>query len=209
MLRSELIEIIKREVYGGFATDDAQITDNLINILINQGVALSAKQNYNDAIQLDGIAYINNSFYTTYKGLAIVSDENFLYKITLPEIPVGLGVNSGISTLLFKNQNELSYTALPLSQNQVGYVRGMRPIPNKILYFSEGIFAYAISTYILTAFTASVRMVSGGDFTNLNSVLNVPQDYVPIIIAYVKKELMAERMVPTDTANDGLDILKR
>lgn len=210
MQRIFLIEQILRDVYGGLPTDDASITNNLVNQLINQGAAVAAQQNYKDAVELDGIAYVNNSFYTSYKGLAITADENFLYKVTLPEIPVGLGVNEGISTLQFKDSNtNLSLTAIPLSQKQVGYVGSMRPIPNKVLYYSEGIFAYAITTYILTSFTASVRMVSAGDFTNLNSVLNVPNDYIPTIVTYVKKMLMEERMVMPDIKNDGNDILTK
>jgi hypothetical protein len=210
MLRINLIEQIKREIYGGQPNDDANITDTYINQLLNQGVALAAKQNYNESIQLEGIAYVNNSFYTTYKGLTISEDENALYKITLPEIPVGIGTNAGISTLQFKDNNTgLSQTAYPLSQNQVGYIGKMKPIPNAILYYSEGIFAYMITTYILTNFTSSVRMISGGDYTNLNSVLNVPQDYINTIVTYVKKVLMEERMIMPDLKNDGNDILTR
>ena len=36
-------------------------------------------------------------------------------------------------------------------------------------------------------------MISGGDSTNLNSVLNVPDDYVPVIFDYCAKMLLAER----------------
>ncbi len=210
MQRIALIEQILLEVYGGYPSDDSHVTINYVNQLLNQGVAIAAKQNYKDAVELDGIAYTNNSFYTSYRGLSVSAYENFIYQITLPEIPVGLGVNNGISTLQFKDSNtNISYTALPLSQNQVGYIQNMRPIPNKILYYSEGIFAYALSTYILTTFTASVRMVSGGDSADLNSVLNVPQDYIATIITYIKKMLMEERMVMPDIKSDGNDILTK
>lgn len=202
------IERILRDVYGGYIPADSEITVNLVNAYINQGIALAVKQNYNDAIQLDGIAYINNSFYLTFKGLAITADENFIYKVQLPHIPVGIGKNEGVSTLQFKDATGLlSYTALPLSQNQVGYRKGLRPIPNKIFYWPEGDYLYAETTYILTSggLTASVRMVSGGDSTNLDSNLNVPDDFIPIIDTFVTKLLLKERMVPKDAASDGID----
>lgn len=202
------IERLLRDVYGGYIPSDSEITVNLVNTYINQGIALAVKQNYNDAIQLDGIAYINNSFYLTFKGLAITADEEFIYKIQLPQIPIGIGRNEGISTLQFRDAGGLlSYTALPLSQNQVGYRKGLRPIPNKIFYWPEGDSLYAETSYILTSagLTASVRMVSGGDSTNLDSNLNVPDDFIPIIDTFVTKLLLKERMVPKDAVSDGTD----
>lgn len=203
------IERILRDVYGGYIPQDSEITINLTNSYLNDGIALAAKQNYTDAIQLDGIAYINNSFYLTFKGLTISADEDFIYKIQLPQIPVGVGKNEGISTLQFKDATGLlSLTALPLSQNQVGYRQGLRPIPNKIFYWSEGDYIYAETTYILTSggLTASVRMVSGGDSTNLDSNLNIPDDYIPVMDMFVTKLLSKELATPKDAANDGAQI---
>jgi len=68
---------------------------------------------------LDGISYVNNSFYTTYKAIAITPDEQFTWKVTLPQIPVGIGANEGISTLIIKDTNgQLSLPCVPLSENQ-------------------------------------------------------------------------------------------
>ena len=55
MTRQQLIEQITRQVYGTQASDDASITPNYVNQLINQGIGLMAKQSYKDNIQLDGI----------------------------------------------------------------------------------------------------------------------------------------------------------
>ena len=48
-------------------------------------------------------------------------------------------------------------------------------------------------------------MISGGDATDLTSTLNVPDDYIPLIIDYVSKQLTLERRVPKDVTNDGQD----
>jgi hypothetical protein len=208
MTRYQLIERILRHVYGEQPTDDSNITSGLVNQWINDGIGVAAKQNYKDAIQLDGISYNNNSFYTSFTNLPIKSYQQFIYQITLPQIPVGVGRNEGISTLQFVDVGgKVSFTAVPLSQNQVGYYQSMKPIPNKILYYPEGIYAYAISTLLLNiGFTVNVRMVSGGDSTNLNSILNVPDDYIPLIIDYVSKMLIQERAQPKILANQGEDL---
>jgi hypothetical protein len=59
MTRLEFIERHLRQIYGGFPTDDAQITNNLVNSWLNDAIAAAAKQNQKDNIALDGISYKN------------------------------------------------------------------------------------------------------------------------------------------------------
>jgi hypothetical protein len=205
--RQALIERILRHVYGEQPTDDSNITANLVNLWINDGIGLAAKQNAKDSLAIDGITYVNNSFYTTFKNLAIAPYEQFSYQVTLPQIPFGIGKNEGISSLtIVDSTGNISYDVLMLSENQISYYRAMPKIPNKILGYPEGTFVYILSTLLLNiGYTARVKMISGGDSTNLNSVLNVPDDFVPVIFDYCAKMLLAERLVPKDIANDGID----
>lgn len=210
MIRRAFIEMVRRDIYGGQPSDDASITVGLVNVWLEQAIGVAAKSNYTDSIKLDGIAYINGSFYTTYKDLTVSNDEQFLYKITLPHLPFGLGADEGISTLKFKDSTsrQISQSVIWLTQNQRAYYQNMRPIANKLLAYSEGGFVYVISTIILIPYTAHVTMVSGGDSTDLNSTLNVPSDYYPVMIEYLKQQLMFERNVPVDNVNDGRDAIK-
>ena len=205
MTRGQLIEQILRQVYGSQPTDDASATPNLVNQMINQGIGIAAKLAYKDAIQMDGVGYVNNSFYSTFKGIAVTSEGNFKWKINLPSVPVGVGKDEGISTLVFKgNSSEVSLPVIWLSQNQVTYYQSLPTIANKILAYSEGDIVYALSTLLLNQYTATVTLVSGGDSSNLSSTLNVPDDYIPTIVEYVTKLLMAARAQPQDQANDGV-----
>lgn len=207
MIRKTYIEMILRQIYGGQPTDDSSITVGLVNTWLNQGIALAAKANYKDNINVDGIGYVNNGFYTTFKGLTVSQDESFKYKLTLPEIPLGLGKNEGISTLRFKDSDgRVSFPCIPLSANQITYYQSMRPIPNKVLYYPEGTFIYALTTLLLDTYTGSVTMVSGGDANNLDSVLNVPSDYLPVITQFIQQQLMLERNQVPDLNNDGIDL---
>ena len=207
MTRNIFIERILRQIYNGQPSDDSSITYSLVNQWLNDAIGLAAKKNYTDGIQMDGIAYVNNSFYTTFKDLTVElgNIDNVTYSIDLPQIPVALGKNEGIATLQFVKDKLASQTAIPLSINQVAYIDNLRLVQNKILYWSEGKNIYAKSLIPLTSYTANVRMVSGGDSTDLESTLIVPDDYVPMIVEYIKGQLAFERSRPIDTSNDGVD----
>ena len=206
MTRKTFIERILRQIYNGQPSDDSSITFNLVNQWLNDAIGVAAKKNYTDSIQMDGVAYVNNSFYTSYSGLTITSVNNTTFKFTLPQIPVALGKNEGLATLNFSNNNtQTTFGAVPLSMNQVSYQDTLRPIQNKVVYWPQGQEVYMSTGIPLTAYKANVRMVSGGDSSDLNSTLIIPDDYVPIMVEYIKAQLAFERSRPIDTSNDGVD----
>ncbi len=210
MTRKVFIERTLRQIYNGQPSDDASITYGLVNTWLQDATALAAKTNYKENIAIDGISYTNNSFYITFKGLPVTKDENFLWKVELPSIPLGMGTSEGVSTLTFKDAatNQISYPGVWLSQNQVSFQRGMRSIPNKVLVYSEGKYVYALSTILLSQYTANITMISAGDSTDLNSELNVPADYFPIMVQYIQQQLLLERNQPVDVTNDGLNAVR-
>ncbi|NBQ16817.1 hypothetical protein EBU24_00705 [bacterium] len=172
MTRKTFIERILRQIYNGQPSDDSSITFNLVNQWLNDAIGVAAKKNYTDSIQMDGVAYVNNSFYTSYSSLTITQVDNTTFKFTLPQIPVALGKNEGIATLQFSNsKTPTSFGAVPLSMNQVGYQDTLRPIQNKVVYWPQGQEVYMSTGIPLTAYKANVRMVSGGDSSDLNSTL--------------------------------------
>lgn len=209
MLRITFIEQIRRLVYGDQPPAEANITVGLVNTWLNQGIAVAARKNYLDSIQLDGISYVNNSFYTKFSDLAVTADEQFLWKVELPSLPIGIGNSEGISKLQFKDSdsNQISQTVVFLSQNQTTFFQNMQPIPNKLLAYSQGKYVYIVSTLMLSSYTANVTMVSGGLSSDLDSVLNVPDDYIPVIVSYLKEQLMFQRQVPQDRTDDGVDVI--
>ena len=160
LTRRVWIERCLRQIYNGQPSDDATITVNLVNVWLQTAIGLAAKANYKDALSIDGIGYVNNSFYTSYKNIAITSEGNFTLRVQLPDVPIGIGQNEGISKLRLNDGNgELTFPLVPLSQNQTSYYQGMRPIPNKTLYYYEGDVAYIISTIQLNKYTANITMV--------------------------------------------------
>ena len=209
MTRRTFIEQIRRLIYGDQPPAEANITVGLVNTWLNQGIAVAARKNYLDSMQLDGISYVNNSFFTKFSNLPITEDEQFLWKVELPQIPIGIGNSEGISKLQFKDSdsNQISQTVVFLSQNQTTYFSGMTPIPNKLLAYSQGKYVYIVSTLMLSSYTANVTMVSGGLSTDLDSTLNVPDDYIPVLVEFLKTQLMFQRQVPQDRTDDGADFV--
>ncbi len=207
MTRYALIERILRQIYNGQPSDDSNITFNLVNQWLNDAVGMAVKKNYTDNIQIDGISYVNNSFYTTFTNIDINAEtvDTFTYSIDLPVIPYALGKNEGVAMLQFVGDKKTSQTAIPLSMNQVAYQEQLRPIQNKILYWIEGKNIYVKSSIPLTSYKATLRMISGGDSTDLTSTLIVPDDYMPMIIEYIKGQLAFEKSRPIDQSNDGVD----
>jgi hypothetical protein len=205
MTRYSLIERILRQIYNGQPSDDSNITYNLVNQWLNDAIGLAAKKNYTDNMQMDGIAYINNSFYTSFNGLAVSNVTPTTYKINLPMIPYALGKDEGVATLHFVASGKESQTAIPLSINQIGYQEQLRPIQNKLLYWIEGKNIFVKTSILLSSYKANLRMVSGGDSTDLTSTLIVPDDYIPHMIEYIKGQLAFEKSRPIDTSNDGVD----
>lgn len=204
--RYSFIERMRRLVYGGQPSDDASISFGLVGKYVDDAIAFAAKQNYKDNLALEQVGYVNNSFYTTFKGLTVTSDSNFRWVVSLPQIPIGIGDTKGISTLELNDTNgQESFPCIPLNENQKGYYKSLLPIPNKTLFYYEGNIIYVLTTILLNTYTARVSMISGGDSTNMNSIINVPSDYYPMIIQYIRQHLMEERVIEPDTNNDGVD----
>lgn len=133
-----------------------------------------------------------------------------MWKITLPQIPVGIGGIEGVSKVIIKDSSspQLSYPIVLLTENQVSFQRGMREIPNKLLGYPEGEFVYIMSTLMLSSYTAQVTMVSGGSSTDLDSTLNVPPDYLPVMNEFLLRILMVQKNQVQDVTDDGSDIVR-
>ena len=206
MTRRFFIERALRQIYNGQPTDDSSVTIGLVNGWLPDAIGLAAKTNWKENIQIEGIGFVNNGFHTTFKGIGITEDERFLYKFSLPEIPVGIGSSEGIAKVVFKDSgNNISYPSVMLSESQVSIQRSMRSVQNKILCYQEGGECFIITPIIMTDYTATVTMISGGDSTNLDSTLNVPPDYFAVMVSYIQQQLLLEKKQIPDLQNDGRD----
>jgi hypothetical protein len=205
MTRKVLIEQIRRMMYGSIPTDDANVTEKEINLYINEGIAYMAKVNYTDAIKLDGIETIADSFYATFKNLAITKDNDTgYYALDLPQVPLGLSRGYGISTVTFPTSTGLAKSPIPISPRELDYVDNLKQPPSKIFYWAEGKKLWFKSYTNLVGKFAIVRMVST-ETADLDAEINVPQEYITDIINLVMNQLRTRKASPQDSTNDGLD----
>jgi hypothetical protein len=205
MTRRVLIEQIRRMLYGGIPTDDANITEKEINLYINEAIAYMAKVNYTDAIKLDGIETVADSFYATFKNLAITKDNDTgYYSLDLPQVPLGLSRGYGISTVTFPTSTGLAKSPIPISPRELDYMDNLKQPPSKIFYWVEGKKLWFKSYTNLVGRFAIVRMVST-ETSDLDAEINVPQEYITDIINLVMNQLRPRKATPQDSTNDALD----
>jgi hypothetical protein len=205
MTRKVLIEQIRRMMYGSIPTDDANVTEKEINLYINEGIAYMAKVNYTDAIKLDGIETVADSFYATFKNLAITKDNDTgYYALDLPQVPLGLSRGYGISTVTFPTSTGLAKSPIPISPRELDYIDNLKQPPSKIFYWAEGKKLWFKSYTNLVGKFAIVRMVST-ETADLDAEINVPQEYITDIINLVMNQLRTRKATPQDSTNDGLD----
>ncbi len=205
MTRRVLIEQIRRMLYGGIPTDDANITEKEINLYINEAIAYMAKVNYTDAIKLDGIETVADSFYATFKNLAITKDNDTgYYSLDLPQVPLGLSRGYGISTVTFPTSTGLAKSPIPISVRELDYLDNLKQPPSKIFYWVEGKKLWFKSYTNLVGRFAIVRMVST-ETSDLDAEINVPQEYITDIINLVMNQLRPRKATPQDSTNDALD----
>lgn len=205
MTRRVLIEQIRRMLYGSIPTDDANITEKEINLYINEAIAYMAKVNYTDSIKLDGIETVADSFYATFKNLAITRDNDTgYYSLDLPQVPLGLSRGYGISTVTFPTSTGLAKSPIPISPRELDYVDQLKQPPSKIFYWVEGKKLWFKSYTNLVGRLAIVRMVST-ETSDLDAEVNVPQEYITDIINLVMNQLRTRKGSPQDSTNDGLD----
>lgn len=207
MTRLQLAYRLLIQIYGKLPNDDASSSVNLVNIYVSEAIAAAAKQSARENLQIEGVSFLNNSFYTTFNGLTVSAAGTIVgdFKCTLPNIPIGLGRNDGIATVRLFGENTASIPLMMMAVDTVEYMNRM-PKPKTTPCWNEGSTLYFRNpTLDLTKYTATVRMVSGGDAADLNSELNVPDEFLPQIHVYVRDALLGMRAAKPDLNNDGID----
>ena len=205
MTRRVLIEQIRRIFYGGVPNDDASLSEKEVNLYLNEAIAYMAKVNYTDAIKLDGIETVADSFYATFKNLSITRDSDTgYYSLELPQVPLGLARGYGISTVTFPTSTGLAKSPIPISVRELDYIDQLKQPPSKIFYWSEGKKLWFKSYTNLVGKYAIVRMVST-ETSDLDAEINVPQEYISDIVDLVINKLKIRKGTPEDNVNDGVD----
>lgn len=204
MQRAAYVERIRRIIYGGMPPADADLTEGMVNNVLNDALAAAVKDNWIENIKVDGCECINNSFFSSFSGIQITSDASFgMYNFSLPSIPSALGKNEAISAVYIIDENgRQSRPVIMLSANQVAYSDYL-PQMNGVFGWNEGIvFKLKSPKFSLQDCKAKVTMVNTGG-TDLESEMNVPEEYFSGIMSYVLKIFSIQPS--KEFVNDGVD----
>lgn len=205
MTRNELIAQIRRMYYGGMPSEDSSLRPLEVNQLVNEAIAYIAKINYTDAIKLDGVESVSDAFYSTFKNLSILKDNDTgYYYTTLPHPPLGLSRGYGISTVTFPINTGLAKAPTAVSPREVDYIEQIKLPPSKIFYWAEGDKLWFKSYTNLVGKLAIVRMISHEN-SDLAAELNVPGEYISDIINWVMSQLNIRKQMSGDVLKEGVD----
>jgi hypothetical protein len=204
MTRKNIIEQIKRSYYGGLPSEDHDLTDNEVNIYLNQAAAQLTVASMRGSIEIDGVESLADGFYATFKNIDILKDtDTNLYYMTLPQVPVGVKRGHGISSVFFPTGAGVSNQPMEVSPREVEYMDMLRLPNNKIFWWTEGDRMWFKSNVNLLGKKGIVRMVStsGG----LDDTLYLPPEFITQAVASVSEMLRVRKGMPKDLANDGID----
>lgn len=206
MTNRQLAELIQRQIAGGTPSDDFEPKLEEIALWIPHGVAAAARVNYTDGVNVDGIEFVGDAFYTTIKNLALTLDEDTgWYQTTLPTLPYGLSTGYDITAMRVQGDRQVSDAAIRIPQRQVSFYDRMRLPPNKLFFWVEGKTVNVKSFAVLDGMAVRVTMATPGT-GGLDADMNCPDDYIPMVVDYVKKQLLTPQPQPPDLSNDGVNV---
>jgi hypothetical protein len=212
MIRKEICELIQRRLAGGDPTDDFPVTLQEINLWLDQAVAASAMRNYADSVNVDGIEFVGDAYYTTFKNIVLARDSvtrDFFG--TLPAMPVGVPRGHDISAAHLQITLPAPGLSAPLVRMNPQQLSFAHTLPYPSLtprYWVEGnqIYVRGFDGTDYTGRSITIRMIGSAGRRLLTDELLIPSDYLPFVIEYIMKNFLPTQNGPKDTINDGNDI---
>src|SRR5881628_2306664 len=159
--RRQILETIQRLLLGDLASDDASMTQNLINQHLNAAIGYAAKSNYKEEIQLNGIENISDAFYSNFSGISIAKDNaTGWYNATLPQQPAGIGAGWDIANFMLITGSGAKLFAHPITPRELIFLYKQDKPCNEIFYWVNGVTANLHSCQDITPYKATIRMIS-------------------------------------------------
>lgn len=203
--RRMVLETIQRLMLGSIASDDTELTINLINQHLNAAIGYAAKTNYKEEIQLNGIENVSDTFYTSFTNINISKDQNTgWYNATLPQQPAGIGAGWDISGFMLTTGSGAKLFAHPISPREVEFLYNAKKPCNEIFYWVNRDTVSMHSGQDITKYKANVRMISTQS-SDLDSVVTIPDGYMPVVVKYLSEVLGIEVQRPIDSSSDGVE----
>ena len=196
-------EQILTTYYKGVRNDDSQYSLRHIASMVAQEVALMARKNAFENSNNGDITYINDSFISTYKSVAVLLDDVSKEKYcVLPAVPTALPNNQEIVSVSLNTKTNKTF--IPMRNKDRFAQAFLRPIKGMVFYYIEAgrIYFDNPENFQFTALTIKMAgaLPSGAI---LDAQLNIPKNYETEIIDKVLGRLLSVSRLGQDLTNDG------
>lgn len=206
--RQQLIDRIFRFYYDGIPSDDASLSNNEVDLYINDAIASVMNKQAMDAYNITGIMQVPEGYVTTYTiPTPSLNDLTGFYYSTIPHPPFGLPGDNGVSSVFFGGGMGMSKPILHVKPNEVDYFTSMPMPPQAAFYWIEGnkIYFWCRTDITHISDTIYIRMSSNVQSDN-STILNIPPDAVELVFTDVIQKLLPRKNIRQDNVNDGIDL---
>ena len=206
--RKQLIDRILRYYYDGVPDEAATITENEVDLYINDAIASVMNKQAMDAYNITGIMSVPEGYVTTYTiSTPSLNDSSGFYTSSIPHPPMGLPGDSGVVGVYFGGGMGQSKPVLYVAPHEVDYFMFMPKPPQAAFYWIEGstIYFWARTDLTRTNDTIYIRMATNVQNSN-STVLNIPPDAIDLVFSSVIQKLMPRKGIVQDLINDGSEI---
>lgn len=201
-----MIDRVIRAYYQDYASEESTLTNNIVQLYINDAVAMALSNAMQKNYVVTGIQSVPEGFMSTFIINSFTKDENTgFYSADLPHPPIGVPENSSVAGVFFGGVKGQSRPVLEVKPNEVDYFRFMPTPPQAAFYWMESGTIYLwLRTNLPSTTLLYVRMATHVP-TDLNAPMNIPPDAVDFVFNYVMQQLMKGKANTGDSVLDGKD----
>ena len=196
-------EQILTTYYKGVRNDDSQYSLRHIASMVAQEVALMARKNAFENSNNGDITYINDSFISTYKSVAVLLDDVSKEKYcVLPAVPTALPNNQEIVSVSLNTKTNKTF--IPMRNKDRFAQAFLRPIKGMVFYYIEAGRIYFDNPENFQFSALTIKMAGAlPSGAILDAQLNIPKNYETEIIDKVLGRLLSVSRLGQDLTNDG------
>ena len=202
----QMIDRCIRSFYGDYPSEEATLTNNFVQLYINDAVAMALSNAMQKNYVVTGINSVPEGFMSTFKITSFTKDDNTgFYSADLPHPPIGVAENSSVAGVFFGSVKGQSKPVLEVKPNEVDYFRFMPMPPQAAFYWMESGTIYLwVRTNLPQNTLLYVRMATHIP-TDVDAPMNIPPDAVDFVYNYVMAQLTKGKANMTDSVLDGKD----
>jgi len=204
--RKALIERIKKHMAGGFPQADWNISENEMQLYIDQAIAFGIiGQTYMGA-KVEGALVVPDAYLITYQLAALVRDNTTGdWYTTLPQPPLSLPLGYSVTDAYFAEAANGKSQPIFILKTKRKSFRNFMPKPTGVFGWVENsrFWLSATDGNSLLGITAYIQMPSART-TDINETMNLPDDAIEAIFTSVVSKLKDRMQIPQDTVEDNL-----